>query len=85
MHAAGGWVGGTIADSGFFANADKMWDFNVRSAMAGAPSCVCTGADLIAVMLGRSVAHCLRRARFEWYVGGGALVVPSRLDSCLSE
>jgi hypothetical protein len=36
VHAAGGWVGGTVADSTLFANSDKMWDFNVRSALAGA-------------------------------------------------
>jgi len=35
VHTAGGWVGGTIGN-GLFAKADKMWEFNVRSALCAA-------------------------------------------------
>src|SRR6185312_1431042 len=32
------WQTGTVADTAFFAQADKMWDFNTRSAMSGTHS-----------------------------------------------
>ena len=33
INVAGGWVGGTIADENLLASVDKMWSFNVQSAV----------------------------------------------------